>query len=237
MEDLLGAMGLGVEEDSLRSDGAEPEKSNSNLPSPAHKTYISDNYDRGENKNNVQKLSDWHKSVADFALLNPTAKVKEIAEHFGVTASWMSTLTHTDAYRAYFADRLHEHQQLVSQEIISQASDVTKKGLERIKEKLEQAPITDISMRDLVSATELGGKMIGLGVSGGQGAGAAPVTVNLGFGVNPEMLASARAKMVEMGHKNSAERDELVAGALENDTDDDPELLEWRDIDDDDGTA
>lgn len=244
MDDLIGAMGLGVEEPAVSGlDDAESKReelepggkeSGQSLPSPAHKTYVSENYERGENRNNVKQLSDWHKSVADFALLNPTAKVKEIAEHFGVSASWLSTLTHTDAYRAYFADRLHEHQQMVSQEIISQAGDVTKLGLKRMQEKLENTPITDVSMRDLVSATELGGKMIGLGLSGGQGGGNAPVTVNLGLGVDPGMLAAARAKMVEVGHRNSAERDDLVAGALEDDTADDSELIEWRDVDEDD---
>jgi len=198
--------------------------------SSASKMYVSGNYEE-KPTNNVQKLADWHRMIADHMLLNPAMKAKDRAEYFGVSQPWFSTLTRTDAFRAYFADRLREHQQMVSESVIAAAGDVAKKGLQRMKEKLDQAIVSDTKMSDLVSATELAGKMIGLGHAQRAGDGA-QVTVNIGNGVDPAMLAAARQKMIEVGHHNSDTREESLAGAIATDTTEEPELIEWEDVDD-----
>ena len=49
----------------------------------------------------------------------------------------------TDAFRSYYSDRMTEHQNLVSQEIVSKLQRVATKALDRLADRLDVADVAD----------------------------------------------------------------------------------------------
>lgn len=48
----------------------------------------------------IQKVSVKHDTIMNYILVNPTVPLGVVARHFGVTAPWLSTIIHSDAFQA-----------------------------------------------------------------------------------------------------------------------------------------
>lgn len=95
-------------------------------------------------ENGQYQLSDglqpWHERVVDFMISHPHAKIKELAEFFGVSPQWMGMLIKTDAFITYKNARMQDHQENVSSEIVTKMQAVAVKSLEQLDKVLDNEP-------------------------------------------------------------------------------------------------
>lgn len=116
-----------------------------------------------------------HKDIIDFILLNPAATREQIGARYGHSASWVSMVTASDAWRAAFAARRAEFIDpalgaSLDEKYTAVASLSAERVLERLADKIK--PMSDAM---LMRAAEFGAKAVGAGGN----APAAPPTVHL----------------------------------------------------------
>ena len=88
--------------------------------------------------NQVASLSHTHEAVMNWMLVNPDKSLRECADQFGYTQSWLSTLIHSDIFQAQLAARQEGIRARIADSIpqkMRQAADV---GIEKLIGKLEQ---------------------------------------------------------------------------------------------------
>lgn len=100
----------------------------------------------------IKRLSEKHMAMMDYMLANPAASMLEIAEAFGVTLAWFSTVRNSDLFRQTYAERrriISERQQEIVSEKLAAAAN---KGLDRMIDLLddeETGPNTVIAITKL----------------------------------------------------------------------------------------
>lgn len=86
----------------------------------------------------VLSLSHTHESVMNFMLLNPSLALREVADHFGYTQAWLSTLIHSDLFQAQFESRKEGIRVRVADSIPQKMRLAADLGMEKLVAKLEQ---------------------------------------------------------------------------------------------------
>lgn len=91
----------------------------------------------------IDRVSYTHEAIADWMLSNPSKSMKELAEHFGYTQPWISTVIHSDAFQVYFSQRRAAVNLLIHTGIATQLQNTTKKALSLLEEKLNDSEDLD----------------------------------------------------------------------------------------------
>lgn len=86
---------------------------------------------------NLARLSHTHEMLLCWLLVNPDKSLRECADHFGYTQSWLSSIIHSDLFQA---------------ELSSRQQGIAAKVADSIPEKLRRAG--DIAVEKLTSALE-----------------------------------------------------------------------------------
>ncbi len=110
-------------------------------------------------------LKPWHERVVDFMVMNPHAKIVDIANAFGVTPVWVGRLLKTDAFVSYYKARMSDHQDVIGQQIVHKMQSVAVKALDKMAEKLVGGDLTFGQVKDAVDTT-----LKGLGYTSNVGA-------------------------------------------------------------------
>jgi hypothetical protein len=152
-----------------------------------------------------QKLSPTHRQIADWLLQNPGSKrLRECAEHFGVTRSWLSCIIHSDAFQAHLHELQAEADTMVVADIPAKLRGVAALALDGLGESLEAVlddPSSKMLHRNFLAETvDMTLTRLGYGVKTpappGQG-GATYTQNNLFLGpVDPKVLAGARERLL-----------------------------------------
>ena len=77
-----------------------------------------------------------HEAVIDWMLSNPYKNLGVCATAFGYTQSWLSTVIHSDAFRAEYQRRRNQLNEMIANGIQSRMAEVSKKALEHLEEYL-----------------------------------------------------------------------------------------------------
>lgn len=96
-----------------------------NLPEPA--------------RQQVKDLSHTHEQVINWLILNPHLKLRECADHFGYTQSWLSTLIHSDAFQAQLKSRQEQVFAQVAGSIPEKLAAAADVAIEKLSEKVEKS--------------------------------------------------------------------------------------------------
>lgn len=88
--------------------------------------------------NQVMGLSHTHEAVMNWMLMNPDRSLRECADHFGYTQSWLSTLIHSDIFQARLAERQEGIRVRIADSIPMKMRMAVDVGLEKLATKLEQ---------------------------------------------------------------------------------------------------
>lgn len=103
-----------------------------------------------------------HKAMADLILMSPGISQNRLAQIFGVTPGWVSSIVTSDAFQAYLASRRAE---LVDPEIVlslrERAQGVATKSLQVINDKLHAA--NGVTDQFALRAFEVASKALGMG--------------------------------------------------------------------------
>lgn len=146
-------------------------------------------------------LKDWHTRVVDYMVLNPHAKIVDIAREFGVTPVWIGKLLKTDAFREYYTQRMDEHQDLIGKAIVHKMAAVATASLDKMNEHLAKP---DVSFGAVKDAAELTLRSLGYTQPN-----TSRVDVNMHeirevrVSVHREAVAKARAKLAAKMEENT----------------------------------
>lgn len=142
-------------------------------------------------------LSHLHEALADYMLINPGCTLREMAQVFGYTGAWICTVTRSDMFQAYMAERREHVSALVHESLPKKLEAAAHLATERLIETLERTSdgemIVDIFDKVLHKCGYAPGARSGAGVVGQAGT----VNVQQNFYLNAEELAQARTKLVD----------------------------------------
>jgi hypothetical protein len=140
----------------------------------------------------VKKMGWWHKFIVDWELANPGASHGELARLLKISEPWLSQIYNSDMFKDYQAERLKEHQVLVSESVIDKVEHLGALSLDVMQERIE-AERKDIGLGVVKDAAELCLKAMGFGARAGT---AAPGTeTNIYIGVDSATLDKSRGLM------------------------------------------
>lgn len=83
------------------------------------------------------KLSNMHEMIVLFMLENPAKEMKEVAEHFGVTHGYLSTIVNCDLFQARIAEYRVRGFEINVMSLHEKMTAATALALDRLTEKLE----------------------------------------------------------------------------------------------------
>lgn len=147
--------------------------------------------------NSVQilKVNSWHEQLATYMVAHPTSTLAEAAAFFKVSPSYISIVRNSDAFKAYYKDRMDGLFHSTCGEIYGQTTAMTSIALEKLNRKLETIGDT-LSVGELKEIADTGLKRLGFGAD--KRSPAPSVNINVGVVVSRDDLEKARRKMAEV---------------------------------------
>lgn len=147
----------------------------------------------------IKSISWWHERLCDVLISEPQLTLKEIAERFDVSATWISILKNSDIFIEYWRKRSGEHSREAVNGLATKAAASAEMALDAINKKLEnEADTLPIGVLLEIADTT----MKRFGYAADKKSPAAPVSLNFNMGlVKPEQLEDARAKMRAITHE------------------------------------
>lgn len=95
-----------------------------------------------------QRINWWHQTLIEWLLVNPDSKLREAAEFFNVSQSWLSTIMRSDIFEARFEARLQEHRTLISRTTAERLQGMTDMALELMEDELETGELSFGQVKD-----------------------------------------------------------------------------------------
>lgn len=135
----------------------------------------------------IESVSHTHDQVMNWLVLNPEKYLRECADHFGYTQSWLSTLIHSDVFQAKLKERQDSVFTHVMQDIPEKLRGLADIAIDQLGTQLESNTDKNYSL----DAFEKILKTAGYGVA----KSSAPIQNNNVFMVSREALSSARDSM------------------------------------------
>lgn len=108
----------------------------------------------------IQKLSNRHLAIMDFMLENPRASMLTVAQEFGVTQSWLSTVKNSDLWSVTYNERrklLEHHQKVI---IADQLTSIVAKGLGCLEDAIDDP---DTTLASKMAITKMALEHAGIG--------------------------------------------------------------------------
>lgn len=149
------------------------------------------------------KLSYTHEDIARWLVQNPSRPLKECAQHFNYTQSWLSCIIHSDAFQAKLRKMQEGADAVTLLDVPARLRGVAAAALDGLAQQVDHATGAEegkgVMHRDfLLSTAELTLKSLGYG---GQAKAPPPAPMfqqNNTFiaPVNPEVIARAREKLL-----------------------------------------
>lgn len=164
----------------------------------------------------VLRLSHTHEAIMNWMLVNPGCSLRECADHFQITQSWLSSLIHSDIFQAQLAERQEGIRVRIADSIpqkLRVAADLGLDKLTRVIEETEDAELildaTDKLLHRLGYAPQ---KTVAPPPFGGSG------NTQNNFFVTAGELEKARELMGRVGEANPAATIEGEVVSREADT-------------------
>jgi hypothetical protein len=111
----------------------------------------------------IEKVKYSHDAMIDALIANPRLSQNAIAQYFGYTVPWVSTIMASDAFQARLGQRRHELlDPAIAASIEERFKALATRSLEILQEKLA-APANQVSDQLALRAAELGAKALGIG--------------------------------------------------------------------------
>lgn len=133
-----------------------------------------------------------HDAIMDFLIANPAMKKGDIARHFGVSATWLSIMIHSDVFQIKLKEKSQEVFETTVVPLRDELLGVARVGVEKLGEAMENASAS--SDKEFIADTT-DSILKNLGYSPRSAAPAAqPAQVHVAV-VDSSVLAEARAKM------------------------------------------
>jgi hypothetical protein len=128
----------------------------------------------------VQKLSHRHEQVVNWLVTNPDRTLRDCAEFFGFTPTWISQLVGSDMFQAAYQRRCEEVGQLATHTLVGRLGGLANLAIEKAADRLsdEEAPPTERFIGETLRTT-LGALGYTANGNGGNGSGGNGVALHL----------------------------------------------------------
>lgn len=151
----------------------------------------------------IKKVGWWHERLADWLIANPHRKLSEAAKEFDVSASWISIVKNSDAFKAYFRTRSEDASDQMLVGIREKLVGLAETGLEMLQERLDTDGML-VPHAEVRATTDMALK--GLGYSATAKSAPPNASASVAVFVDSDLLAKAREH-----------RSRLYGGAAEGD--------------------
>lgn len=152
-----------------------------------------------------------HEAFADYMLLNPGCRLREMSAVFGYSVAWISTVTNSDMFKAYFAQRRSGVAVSIAQSLPERLAAAAALATERVMEVIERTDDAEI----LIDAFDKVLHRYGYAPNAKNGAQAANVNIqNNNFFLDKNELAAARQKLLTAHAGQPALPEREVKGEL-----------------------
>lgn len=146
----------------------------------------------------IAKLSPTHEQILNWLLLNPEKSMRECADNFGYTQSWLSQLVHSSIFQAALKTRQEQVMLRVAQSIPEKLRAVTEIALDKLADKVAASEDPDF----ILSVADKGLHRMGFAPASARAPagpqGAAIVQQNI-YMADASTLEQARATMRAVG--------------------------------------
>ena len=140
-------------------------------------------------KNGIKGI---HEAFADYMLINPQCRLREMSAHFGYTVAWICTVTNSDMFQAYFAKRRGDINSSIAADLPTKLAAAAHLATERIMEVVEKSDDADT----LIDAFDKILHRHGYAPVSGTNPGATINAQNV-FYITKDELAASRTKLLE----------------------------------------
>jgi len=154
----------------------------------------------------IKSVSHWHEQIVDWMLTNPHLPLKDCASYFDRTPTWLSTVIHSDAFEQYRAIRFAQHQERVSESVLSRVHGVADVALDVLQERIE-VEREKISLDFVKDAASMALQQLGFGAKHSPAAATPSLTVHVNAAPR-EVLAEARDSLRRLHSSNTDESPE-----------------------------
>jgi len=141
----------------------------------------------------IKRISFTHEALVNWLVENPERSLRDCAEYFGYTQSWLSQIIHSDIFQARLGARQDAVFAQVAQDIPAKLRGITDVALEKLGRKIEEVEDADF----ILDATDKLLHRNGYAPNSSRNVGGPnSLTVNQQvnvFAVDRNMLADARA--------------------------------------------
>lgn len=124
----------------------------------------------------LARLSHTHHDIARFMLENPALPLSAVAQHFGYTQPWLSTIIHSGAFQAHLAELQSSADGMVIADVPARLRSIASMALDKLGDQLEFAegtgPASRVDRTFVQETAEMALKALGFGRQGSVGADA-----------------------------------------------------------------
>jgi hypothetical protein len=150
----------------------------------------------------LQELNHRHMAICDYLLKYPSARLREVAEAVGMTSAWVSTVTNSELFRNYMMERHREIGGSISASLHEKVHGVAHASVEKLGKMVDESTDPDF----ILSVADRAMHRLGMGPEKKAAVQLntfnAPVQQNTTL--DPQVLADARAKILELAGANDA---------------------------------
>lgn len=157
----------------------------------------------------IKRVSAWHEELMDFMLAQPRAGLREAADYFGISQSWLSTVKNSDAFQERWAERRGLHSSAIDQGIRQRVEGLAEVTIETMTRKIEKEG-ESMGLSTLREVSETALKSLGFGNKNAnvnaplQGQGNTTIHGNVVM-IDRNVLAEARATREKLQRQNAVE--------------------------------
>jgi len=140
----------------------------------------------------IQRVSHTHEQIINWLLLNPEKSLRQCADHFGYSQSWLSQIIHSDIFQASLQARQEGVFTRVANDIPAKLKGLADVAIEKLGEALERSEDGEFAL-DVFDKTM---HRLGYAPNSQRSVAAPPLVQQNNFFIGKEDLAQMREKMV-----------------------------------------
>ena len=156
-------------------------------------------------KNGIKGI---HEAFADYMLINPACRLREMSAHFGYTVAWICTVINSDMFQAYFSKRRGDINSSIAADLPTKLAAAAHLATERVMEVIEKSDDADT----LIDAFDKILHRHGYAPVSGNNPGASIIAKNV-FYITKDELAASRTKLLE-SHAPAPQEEKVVNGTV-----------------------
>lgn len=160
----------------------------------------------------IAHLSHTHTDIARFLLQNPAMPLSAVAQYFGYTQSWLSTIIHSGAFQAHLAELQSGADERTIADVPARLRGLASVALDKLGQQLDFAegsgPASRVDRSFVQETAEMALKALGFGRNS---VGESPRGPNTVIYADRLIIEQARERILARGRTETIEHEDTLA--------------------------